>query len=446
MDNFLLLSDTIKESWQRIGKPQRVLIAYSGGADSSALLMALRRLNKLQDGIPELLAVHVNHHLRPTSTDDAEASRALCDRLHIPFICADVFPRSVSEDHARIARYEALYNLAREHACDVITLAHHLHDQTETMFMRLMRGTGDGLKGMAEYVPDTERTPLWRPLLNTHPDLLKQSLEEVSVSWQEDETNRDSRYLRNFIRLQVLPPLRERAPHLDTHMAQTACILQDESTFLRSLAEDFLSAYASMEPPCPFMDADAFSALHIALKRRIVKCLLDAFSLSDSVTFAHIDAGASISIGETVNLPMGFALYHAGKRIHLLLPSVQPLAIPSLEELPFVTGLSNGKTYQSMPKSVYAGTCLRHRRSGDYIQPFGMAGQKTLQDYLTDRKVDRPFRDHLPLLCQGSEVLWVIGVGASEKMRALPESHMNILLHYPGRLIMELHNHTTKEL
>jgi len=446
MDKFLLLSETVRSSWERIGKPARVLCAFSGGADSSALLLLLCRLRSDTPQFPQIIAAHVNHHLRAASDQDAALARAQCDKLSVPFYLADVYPASSSEEAARRARYDALYRIASEQNCDVIALAHHLHDQSETVLMRLMRGSVDGLKGMAEFTPAPDRTPLWRPLLGTDPAIFREGLSQLDLSWTEDETNADPAYLRNYVRHQVLPAMRKRSPQLDAHILNTAQALRDESDLISSLADAFLSDHASLLPPCPFLDAQAFAQLHPALRRRVIRSMLGAFCLTDDVMFTHIGACASIRDQGTVNLPHGFRLQHHGKRIHLLLPDVSPLPIDRPEVLPYAPGLSNGVDYQSVPQALYRNTCLRYRQPGDYICPFGMQGQKSLQDYLTDRKVDRPFRDHLPLLCRGSEVLWVIGVGASETLRAGDDPDQNILLHYSGRLIMQPAYHTTKEL
>lgn len=446
MDKFLLLSESVRSSWQRIGKPARVLCAFSGGADSSALLVLLCRL---RDAVPDslrVIAAHVDHHLRPGSRQDAFAARALCEKLGVPFHLAHVYPVNASEDAARHARYEALYRIAEDQGCDAIALAHHMQDQSETLLLRLMRGSADGLKGMAEWTPGVRRAALWRPLLSADPASLRDLLTCCNLVWQEDETNADSAYLRNYVRHHVLPAMRKRASKLDAHILNTSQVLRDESDLLNSMASGFLNDHASLLLPCPFLDAQPFAQLHPALRRRVIRSMLAAFRLTDDVAFSHIDACAFISDRATVNLPRGFRLQHLGRRIHLLLPAVSPLPIESPEVLPYAPGLSNGIDYQSVPQALHGKTCLRYRQPGDHIRPFGMQGQKSLQDYLTDRKVDRPFRDHLPLLCIGSEVLWVIGVGASETLRASADPHRNILLHYTGRLIMQPAHHSTKEL
>ena len=445
MDKFLLLSESVRSSWQRIGRPGRVLCAFSGGADSSALLLLLQRLAESQQDAPVIIAAHVDHHLRPASDGDALAARALCEKLSVPFYLAHVHPMNASEEAARQARYDALYRIASEHNCDVIALAHHLHDQSETVLMRLMRGAVDGLKGMAEFTPTPNGTPLWRPLLGTDPASLRDLLTHFGIAWQEDETNADPMYLRNHLRLHVLPAMRKRAPQLDMHMNNTAQVLWDESALMDHLADAFLAEHASLLLPCPFLNAQAFSQLHPALRRRVIRRMLSAFLPMDDVAFSHIDDCASIRGRDTVNLPRGFRFQHLGKRIHLLLPKVSPLPIDAPEVLPYAPGFSNGVDYQSVPRALYHNACLRYRLPGDFIRPFGMQGQKSLQDYLVDQKVDRPFRDHLPLLCKGSEVLWVIGVGASEALRASDDPDQNILLHYTGRLVSQPAYHNTKE-
>lgn len=432
----MLLKDVIKTSWEECGKPQRVLVAFSGGADSTALLVALHRFSAENAGIPCIWAHHVHHGLRANADSDAAFCETVCKKFSIPFSCSKVHLSGFSENEARTLRYEALFEAAARADADTIALAHHLHDQTETMLMRLMRGTAYGLKGISVMSTRENGIRLWRPFLSVSPEYLRKALLEAQLSWQEDESNSNPRYLRNLLRQDILPLMRSHASNMDEHFYQASLTLQEENAFLGNLADDFLQKHGSLLPPCPFLDALAFSALHPAMKKRVLHAFfLAAAHLTDSPDRRTYDACAAIKENETVNLPDGRRLFHAGAHIHLVLPGVSGNLSP-LAVLPFKKDISNGIDAQSIPKSVYESAVLRTRQPGDFIIPFGMNGKKSLQDYLTDKKVDRPFRDHLPLLCKGQEVLWVIGVGASEKMRAHPDDSMNVLLHYPGRLIM----------
>ena len=447
----MLLTDVIRTSWEEIGMPQHVLAAFSGGADSTALLIALHRFSLNNGGIPRITAHHVHHGLRKNADRDAAFCEKLCRQLSISYSCTQIHLTGSSENEARTKRYEALFAAADAADARTIVLAHHQHDQTETMLMRLMRGTASGLKGMSPFSRHDNGVCLWRPFLNCAPDTLKKALTENRIHWQEDESNREVHYLRNLLRNEVLPLMRNVSPRMDEHFYQTSVTLWQEGAYLDSLADDFLKNHACTLPPCPFLEAKAFSKLHPAMKKRVLHTFFQSSTRFTKSPDWHVyDSSAALLPGETVNLPDDCRLFHAGVHIHLMLPNATA-ELSELTVLPYKSGCSNGIAVQSIPKYVYEGTVLRTWQPGDYITPFGMDGTKSLQDYLTDKKVDRPFRKHLPLLCKGQEVLWVIGVGASEKMRALPDDEMNLLLCYPGRSIMHksqyfpLQDNSTKE-
>lgn len=185
-----------------------ILIACSGGCDSTALLLMLHCL------APRLgcrLAVaHLDHQLRPESAQEAEYVRALSNALGLPFIHAATNVASLAaaratgiEETARHARYNFLESARKESGCDYIATAHHLNDLAEDILMRLLRGTGwPALGGMDAFCPARR---LIRPLLVTKRNKLEDFLSALSIPWCEDASNADPAYLRNRIRSTLLP-------------------------------------------------------------------------------------------------------------------------------------------------------------------------------------------------------------------------------------------------
>jgi len=121
------------------------------------------------------------------------------------------------------------------------------------------------------------------------------------------------------------------------------------------------------------------------------------------------------------NLPGGWTAQAGWTHLHLISPeAVQPLVETPLEACPLVEIIGaagetgDGRTSQAIPQSALTGLVVRSRRAGDWIRPFGSSGRQSLQDYLVNRRVDAPFRDRVPLLCRGSEVLLAGGVGAGD--------------------------------
>lgn len=209
----------VARSWRTLtggsGLPdpaRRTLVACSGGADSSALALALAAAAGSHAPATVLIA-HVIHDLRPPQQAhaDRDVALSLARLLGLPFVQASIQVRSGpgnAEARARRERYKALAALARDHACPFVATAHHADDALETLLMRLMRGSGvKGLAGIREHVCLSNGIILIRPMLG----LTRQSAEALcrrsAWRWATDATNSDTRLLRARVRAEVLPVL-----------------------------------------------------------------------------------------------------------------------------------------------------------------------------------------------------------------------------------------------
>ena len=204
---------------------RRTLIACSGGADSSALTLALA------DATSELVVGHVVHDLRPPliARRDRDCAAALATRLGLPFVENDICPAAQggnAEATARRLRYEALTKLAKQHGCRFIATAHHADDQLETILMALMRGSGPrGLSGIARTRPIEDDLVLIRPMLQATSEDARRICKQANCSWIEDETNDDTTRLRAALRQNVIPELQRLRPGVALR-AVTAAQLQ----------------------------------------------------------------------------------------------------------------------------------------------------------------------------------------------------------------------------
>lgn len=201
-----------------LAKGSRLLLALSGGADSTALALVLRLLAP-RLGL-NLHALSVDHGLREESSQDAVFTLQLCNILNIPCTVRQADVRGLAEnsgtgieDAARRLRYALLEQERVAVGADFIALGHHAGDMSEDVLLRLTRGTGwPALGGMA--ARDDERH-LLRPLLATDAQALRTLLVECGIDWREDASNQSRQYKRNRLRLDVLPLLREENPSLD---------------------------------------------------------------------------------------------------------------------------------------------------------------------------------------------------------------------------------------
>jgi tRNA(Ile)-lysidine synthase len=200
---------------------RRVLVAVSGGADSLALLHCLHRIRAAL-GV-SLVAGHVDHGLRPDSASDAEFVASSCEHLGVACIVRRIrvpaSPGGSLEGRARIARYEALRDVAREVGTDRTATGHTASDQAETLLFRLVRGTGPlGLSGIAFEREDG----MVRPLLCATRDEVRAWVAREGIAFRDDPTNLDPRHSRNRLRMEVLPVLRGMNPRIDFALSRLA--------------------------------------------------------------------------------------------------------------------------------------------------------------------------------------------------------------------------------
>lgn len=234
----------------------RLAVAYSGGLDSAVLLHLCANYAR-QHHIP-LMAFHVHHGLSPNADQWVLHSQSRCAELHIPFEVAHVQLGSTQqagvEATARNKRYAALGTLCKQHQIDFLLTAHHQDDQAETLLLQLLRGSGvAGLCGMqrchhAFELLGSDSLFLARPLLDFSRAELEQYLKENQLAHIEDESNSDIRYVRNALRLQIMPILAQHFPGFQARFARTAQHVQSGLELIEQLAQqDYESCRVKFE-------------------------------------------------------------------------------------------------------------------------------------------------------------------------------------------------------
>lgn len=207
-DGLKLLSD--------FKNPLKVIVAFSGGCDSLALLVLCAKALGKENTVP----VYVNHRLRSDEEleEEIRLNRENCKKLSLELTVCDLGKKSVEEvsrqrkggveDAARYLRYQELERCRVEKGCDYIVTAHHMQDQVETVLMKMMRNAPEAsLRGISE-----RDGKILRPLLDYSREELERYLEERGFSWSTDSTNNETDYERNDIRLNVLPELKKQMP------------------------------------------------------------------------------------------------------------------------------------------------------------------------------------------------------------------------------------------
>lgn len=222
--------------WRTLTSGAPTLCACSGGADSTALLLALAAAEPAR-----LTAAHVVHDMRPTSEAlaDRDAVRDLAARLAVPFVEASASRDSAGNTEAQLrrSRYAALAALARQERCAFVATGHTADDQLETMVMALARGAGlRGMRGAAEHREIAEGVTLIRPLLSVTRDEAERICAAAGVEWRTDATNADTARLRAALRAGPLRDLLALRPAAARRASETAALLRDAQTVVESRA------------------------------------------------------------------------------------------------------------------------------------------------------------------------------------------------------------------
>jgi len=220
---------------------KRYVIALSGGLDSMVLLHSMKQLPISQS----IIALHINHRLSPNADEWQQHCQQTCDALHIPFFTREVKVKMNGtglEDAARNARYDEFAEFLE--AGDCLLSAHHQNDQAETFLLRLIRGSGTrGLAGM----PSSRQVGeghIFRPLLAFSREALEAYARENQLQWIEDESNQNQNFDRNFVRKEILSPLKKRWPAVLENITRSATLAREAEELSRELAAiDLFACY-----------------------------------------------------------------------------------------------------------------------------------------------------------------------------------------------------------
>jgi tRNA(Ile)-lysidine synthase len=318
-----------------------VLVAVSGGVDSTVLCVAL---HDLAEALGLRLAIgHVHHGLRGDASDgDQAAVQELGRNLGVEVHLARVAPETLRENRssrdrptvqeaARTLRYRALNELAEKAGARWIATAHNADDQAETVLLRLFRGAGpESLGGIPEVSPDGK---VLRPLLAVPRAEIESFARRRCLTWREDASNQDDRYARNRLRKHWMPGLtRDFNPRLLRAVGDLAEAQRKETEWIASLVEQEAAWRISSEGAWLCIDASGWSGLPDALARRLTRSLLRRCGRGRDVTRTHLtrmqEFLASGRTGSHIELPGGLRLERSreGFRLGPVTPPETPRA------------------------------------------------------------------------------------------------------------------------
>ncbi len=447
------VKETIRE-FNLITEKAKVIVAVSGGPDSVALLCVLNRLKGELDF--SLHVAHLNHGFREkTAEEDAVFVKKLADSMNINYTISKwdvkkyIDKKNISpQQGARTMRYRFLGNVAAKEGADFIATGHNKDDQVETFFMRLLRGSSlEGLSGIPikrklETNDSARVNPyIVRPLMYISRKKIEAYLKSINQSFKIDPTNEKSLYLRNKLRLQLIPQMEEINPNFKSLVFDTAELLSQDNDYLKVEAEKlFKKSMLESSKGHVKLDYRHLKAEHVALKTRVFKKAARMVSHKDldKKHIEYIQQGIENNMDGYIDLPGGLKFYLDKDGLNFTTKAPKKPAVKAH----FTSVEIPGKTYWS-PLGAYIvadvkdinfiskdqllnrsheafldyvelkgkNIIARTRKEGDDFLPLGMKSHKKLKDFLIDAKVPAEIRDDIPIVTAGDydmkEILWV---------------------------------------
>lgn len=428
-----------------------VLVAVSGGADSTAMMFILHQL--ASEFAWRLTVAHFDHRLRgrEEAAADLEFVSRLAQSLGLPFArgAGDVARRARSkgesvEQAARALRYQYLSKQARAAGATVVATGHTLDDQAETVLLHMIRGSGlDGLAGMRPRSawPLGRGPKVGRPLLDLRRAETRRYCREAGIEPREDATNELLLATRNRVRHEVLPVLRRLNPRVEEALARLADVASEDAAALDAQAAEALRASSRRRKGGVSLNVEALRGLPPAIRSRVLRLALSRVLGSGlDIGAVHIEALTKLveSGPGQASLAHGVVAIRDSRTLALVpgRPSVAAavsetrLAVPGvteaggwrfevevMESLGMMRGLRRLEVYLDAD-AVKGGLWVRSRRIGDRMRPVGLGGTKKLQDIMVDAKVPRGQRDGVPVVAADWGIAWVAGICVDERATA----------------------------
>lgn len=452
------------DSYGMLERQRGVLVGYSGGADSSALLHCMKRLCD-ERGL-YLHALHVNHGIRGDEAErDAAFCRDECARMGIDFTleCADIPGLSEElgcgiEEAARRFRYEAfMHKLGSDERLTCIATAHNADDNTETVIFNMVRGSG--LAGMCGIPPIrvSDGVKIIRPLIACPKSDILEYCRENRIEYIFDSTNNDTAYTRNYIRHRVMPLLRHMNPSLCETVSRMTETLREDREYLEGEARRFIAFN--------FHDGmialNAFENVSPAVASRAVGELI-AMAGGRSPERVHIEAVLSLvhsaDEGASVSLPGGICagIYdgrlYFGQRKEYKATELSGVIVEGVNRFPeerfAILAAKQGRLHTDLQKdneslqNIYKLSILtqvnsdkiknrlfvRSRRSGDSYVFGGMT--RKLKKLYNDKGFSAKKRAELPIICDDDGIVWVPGFPAADRVKPCGDADCLVLVYY----------------
>lgn len=415
-----MIKDNIKDFIKKQNLSGTIIVAFSGGYDSMCLLDILNKLGE------KLVAVHLNHNWRgEESLKEAQNCENFAKSRGIQYY-SEILSDSIekTETAAREARYDFFRRCAKKFNSKIVFTAHNFDDNAETVLYRIIRGTGTiGLQGIAE-----KRDIFYRPLLKTTRAEIEKYCKDNNLNPNNDSSNSNTKYKRNFIRHKIIPLLREINPNVTVALNSLSEIAYEDNNLINT-----------------YLPTNLIQASEIEQKRLIYKILnennldYDREKIENIKKF--IQENKNSKSGKKISLADNLWLFVSSKKAEVVNKTeknTEEISISKCGKYEFedyifsiekynkdIEKFPNDKEFKAYISVDEINFTLRHRKDGDKIQPLGSKGSQKLKKYLNEKKIPQHEKDKLIFLCKDNEILWAAGIGLSEKIKvAQKPTHM----------------------
>lgn len=394
----------------------KLFVAISGGADSTALLLVMKELGY------GVRALHCNFHLRgEESNRDQAFVEGLCRQHNVPLTVRHFNTEDYATRHGisiEMAARDLRYNWFREESKgEPLAVAHHRDDQAETLLLNLIRGTG--LRGLAGMMP--KHDGIVRPFLCLSREEILQYLESRGQTYVTDSTNSERACLRNRIRLDIIPLLRDINPSAVEHFCLACDNVRQNLPYHQKGIETAFRELCITEDCFPLSDSQHFPPQPL-LHEWLAGKGFNRTQKEEMLKAEESSVGKMWHSSTHVVLRDRKALKQFD--IHRLSPQAQTEQIPEMKIAPQLRQEIVDNISETGAGIAYFDADLlkepievRRVRQGDAFVPFGMKGRKLVSDYLTDRKVNRLEKVETFVATCGGDIVWLIGHRSDNRYR-----------------------------
>tara|TARA_B100001750_G_scaffold248477_1_gene280067 strand:- start:11184 stop:12611 length:1428 start_codon:yes stop_codon:yes gene_type:complete len=459
--------DTVLCTMSQTARNQSIIVAASGGPDSTALLYSLAYLRK-KYGF-EIIAAFFDHGLFNSEYEDAELVKKITDALSIQLLTGFGDSRLFAKAHklspeeaCRQLRYQFLAQSAYQTGSKFIALGHTEDDQTETILLNLIRGSGlnglTGMKALSTRYDSELKTKNWllRPLLNIKHSETLECCKENNLLTIEDQSNTHLKFKRNRIRTQVIPQLQKLNPSINQSFKKLAASLQVDYEFIMNTSNKIYQEITSECDDNLTIDKSALYTIDPALQGRILQIAFMKFTGSrTSLSFKHIQAMMELlatNEQSTLSLPRGitfysdrqsFQLYKEDTLVLRSSPTHAMFELPIPGTVTYGQWTFNASLHQAFEQTknldplkcaivdydaVGSSVLIRHWSPGDTFQPLGMNRSKKIQDFFVDEKVPRYKKATIPLLVNPRGIFWIAGHRIAEWAKITTSTHTALVI------------------